>query len=127
MQDEGAAIMGLGHTLMEHYIWDDAGRIRNLGAIDYRIPTSMDLPLELVSATVENADGPGPYGAKGMSEGALLCTAAAVAAAVRDATGIVIRDLPLSPERVWRALQERDGATGEPGPRREPEPQEATR
>ena len=46
-QDEGAAVMGLGHTLMEHYIWDDAGRIRNLGAIDYRIPTSMDLPLEM--------------------------------------------------------------------------------
>ncbi|HYM84591.1 MAG TPA: molybdopterin cofactor-binding domain-containing protein, partial [Candidatus Dormibacteraeota bacterium] len=112
MQDEGAAIMGLGHTLMEHYIWDEEGRIRNLGAIDYRIPTSMDLPLELVSDIVENGDGPGPYGAKGMSEGALLCVAAAVAAAVRDATGAVIRDLPLSPERVWRALQERDrGAT----------------
>lgn len=106
MQDEGAAIQGLGHTLMEHYIFDDAGRIRNLGAIDYRIPTSMDLPLEMVSEIVENADGPGPYGAKGMSEGALLCVSAAVAAAVRDASGAVIRDLPLSPERVWRALHE---------------------
>jgi CO/xanthine dehydrogenase Mo-binding subunit len=107
MQDEGAAIQGLGHTLMEHYIYDEKGRIRNLGAIDYRIPTSMDLPLELRSATVENGDGPGPYGSKGMSEGALLCVAPAVAAAVRDATGAVIRDLPLTPERVWRALQER--------------------
>ena len=106
MQDEGAAIMGLGHTLMERYIWDDAGRIRNLGAIDYRIPTSMDLPAEMVSDMIENGDGPGPYGAKGMSEGALLPVAAAVAAAVRDATGVVIRDLPLSPERVWKALQE---------------------
>jgi CO/xanthine dehydrogenase Mo-binding subunit len=106
MQDEGAAIMGLGHTLMEHYIFDDAGRIRNLGAIDYRIPTSMDLPLELDSDMVENADGPGPYGSKGMSEGALLCVAAAVAGAVREASGAVIRDLPLSPERVWLALQE---------------------
>ena len=108
MQDEGAAIMGLGHTLMEHYIFDATGRIRNLGAIDYRIPTSMDLPLELVSEIVENEDGPGPYGSKGMSEGALLCVAPAVAAAVRDASGAVIRDLPLTPERVWRALQERD-------------------
>jgi CO/xanthine dehydrogenase Mo-binding subunit len=105
-QDEGAAIMGLGHTLMEHYIYDDTGRLRNLGAIDYRIPTSMDLPLSMQSDAIENADGPGPYGAKGMSEGALLCVAPAVAAAVRDATGAVIRDLPLSPERVWRALQE---------------------
>jgi CO/xanthine dehydrogenase Mo-binding subunit len=108
MQDEGAAIQGLGHTLMEHIIFDDTGRIRNLGAIDYRIPTSMDLPLELTSETIENADGPGPYGAKGMSEGALLCVSAAVAGAVRDATGVAIRELPLSPERVWRALQEQD-------------------
>jgi CO/xanthine dehydrogenase Mo-binding subunit len=107
MQDEGAAIMGLGHTLMEHYIYDERGRIRNLGAIDYRIPTSMDLPVELLSDTVENEDGPGPYGSKGMSEGALLCVAPAVAAAVRDATGVAIRDLPLTPERVWRALRDR--------------------
>jgi len=105
-QDEGAAIMGLGHTLMEHYILDDGGRIRNLGAIDYRIPTSMDLPLRLESDVIEHGDGPGPYGSKGMSEGALLCVAPAVAAAVRDATGVVIRDLPLTPERVWRALNE---------------------
>ena len=109
-QDEGAAIQGLGHTLMEHYIFDESGRIRNLGAIDYRIPTSMDLPVELESDIIENADGPGPYGAKGMSEGALLCTAPAVAAAVRDATGVVIRDLPLTPERVWKALSERPQA-----------------
>ena len=107
-QDEGAAIMGLGHTFMERLLLDDDGRIRNLGAIDYRIPTSMDLPLSMESDIVENGDGPGPYGAKGMSEGALLPVAPAVAAAVRDATGVVIRDLPLSPERVWRALQEMD-------------------
>ena len=106
MQDEGAAIQGLGHTLMEHFIYDEAGRLRNLGAIDYRIPTSMDLPLRIESDLVENGDGPGPYGAKGMSEGALLCVAAAVAGAVRDATGVAIRELPLTPERVWRALQE---------------------
>lgn len=112
-QDEGAAIMGLGHTLMEHYILDDRGRIRNLGAIDYRIPTSMDLPRSIESEIVENGDGPGPYGAKGMSEGALLPVAPAVAAAVRDATGVVIRDLPLTPERVWMALQnERAAASG---------------
>jgi CO/xanthine dehydrogenase Mo-binding subunit len=109
-QDEGAAIMGLGHTLMEQYIWDDAGRIRNLGAIDYRIPTSMDLPAEMASDIVEGEDGPGPYGAKGMSEGALLPVAPAVAAAVTDAVGVVIRELPLSPERVWQALQDAEAS-----------------
>ncbi len=112
MQDEGAAIQGLGHTLMEHYIFDDEGRVRNLGAIDYRIPTSMDLPLWLHSEMVENEDGPGPYGSKGMSEGALLCVAPAVGAAVRDATGVPIRDLPLTPERVWRAIHENAAPQG---------------
>jgi CO/xanthine dehydrogenase Mo-binding subunit len=107
-QDEGAAIMGLGHTLMERLLLDADGRIRNLGAIDYKIPTTLDLPASIESEVVENGDGPGPYGAKGMSEGALLPVAPAIAAAVRDATGVVIRDLPLSPERVWRALRERD-------------------
>jgi CO/xanthine dehydrogenase Mo-binding subunit len=103
-QDEGAAVMGLGHTVMEHYILDDEGRIRNLGAIDYRIPTSMDLPLEMESDAIENGDGPGPYGAKGMSEGALLPIAPAIASAVRAATGVSIRAQPLTPQRVWEAL-----------------------
>jgi CO/xanthine dehydrogenase Mo-binding subunit len=125
MQDEGAAIMGLGHTLMEHYIFDDGGRIRNLGAIDYRIPTSMDLPLEIHSEIIENEDGPGPYGSKGMSEGALLCVAPAVAAAVRSATGAAIRELPLTPERVWRAIQELR-STAPPGDQK-PEPVGGTR
>ncbi len=105
-QDEGAAIMGLGHTLMETYVLDDEGRIRNLGAVDYKIPTTMDLPRRMDSDLVEHGDGPGPYGAKGMSEGALLCVAPAVAAAVHDAVGVRIRELPLTPERVWRALRE---------------------
>lgn len=113
-QDEGAAVMGLGHTLMEQYIWDDEGRIRNLGAIDYRIPTSMDLPADMESDIVENGDGPGPFGSKGMSEGALLPVSPAVAAAVTDATGVVIWDLPLSPERVWQALQELDAGKARP-------------
>jgi CO/xanthine dehydrogenase Mo-binding subunit len=107
-QDDGAAIMGLGHTLMEGIILDDAGRIRNLGAIDYRIPTSKDLPVQLISASIENQDGPGPYGVKGVSEGSLLCTAPAVGAAVRDATGLIIRDLPLTPQRVWEAMREQE-------------------
>jgi CO/xanthine dehydrogenase Mo-binding subunit len=105
-QDEGAAIMGLGHTLMEHIILDESGRIRNLGAIDYRIPTSMDLPQHMVSAAVENADGPGPYGSKGISEGGLLAVQSAVGSAVADATGVVIRELPLTPERVWRSIRD---------------------
>ena len=105
-QDEGAAIMGLGHTLMEHMILDESGFVRNLGAIDYRIPTSMDLPLHMESAAIENEDGPGPYGSKGVSEGGLLSVQSAVGSAFTDATGVVIRELPLTPEHVWRSLRD---------------------
>jgi CO/xanthine dehydrogenase Mo-binding subunit len=108
MQDEGAAVMGLGHTLMEHLILDEVGVIQNLGALDYRIPTAKDLPLELSTFMVENGDGPGPFGSKGAGESGILAVSPAVAAAVRDAAGVRIRDLPLTPERVWQALQERN-------------------
>ncbi len=106
-QDEGSTVMGLGHTLMEQLILDEHGRIVNLGALDYRIPTIEDIPLELRSLLIENGDGPGPFGAKGAGEGGVLAVAAAVGSAVREATGVAIRDLPLTPERIWRALQKR--------------------
>ncbi len=105
-QDEGAAIMGLGHTLMEHLVLDAHGRIVNLGALDYRIPTIKDAPRRLQSILIENEDGPGPFGAKGAGEGGILAIAAAIGAAVNQAAGVVIRDLPLTPERVWRAIRE---------------------
>jgi CO/xanthine dehydrogenase Mo-binding subunit len=108
MQDEGAAMMGIGQTLMEHLVFDPGtGRIENLGALDYRIPTTKDVPLEMASLVIENGDGPGPYGAKGTGESGLLSTAPAVASAIREATGIALRDLPLTPERIWRALRAR--------------------
>ncbi len=113
MQDEGAAIMGLGHSLYEQILMDDAGRIRNLGAIDYRIVTTKDMPESLTTGMIENEDGPGPKGSKGVSEGAILCTAPALGAAVADATGVAIHDLPLTPERIWRALKDHQTPEGE--------------
>ncbi|MPZ52236.1 MAG: molybdopterin-dependent oxidoreductase [Acidimicrobiia bacterium] len=107
-QDQGAAVMGLGHTLMERMILDESGRILNMGAVDYRILTTMDVPTEMISDSVENADGPGPFGIKGVSEGGLLATAPAVGSAVSEATGVVIRDLPITPERIWNAKNERE-------------------
>jgi CO/xanthine dehydrogenase Mo-binding subunit len=109
-QDEGSAIMGLGHSLMEHMIHDKHGRIVNLGALDYRIPTIKDIPIRMESVLIENGDGPGPLGSKGCGEGGLLSIAAAVGAAVNQAAGVNMRDLPLTAESIWRAMQERDAA-----------------
>lgn len=103
-QDEGAAIMGIGHTLMEQLILDSHGRIVNCGALDYRIPTIQDTPAEILSETIENEDGPGPYGSKGAGEGGVLAIAAAIGAAINEAAGVAIRDLPITPERLWRAI-----------------------
>ena len=111
-QDEGAAIMGLGHTLMEQLILDEDGRITNLGALDYRIPTFNDVAVEMITDSIENHDGPGPYGCKGISEGALLCTAGAVGAAVNAAAGVEICDLPLTAERVWTAMRAAESVDG---------------
>lgn len=106
-QDEGAAAMGLGHSLMEQLVLGSDGRILNLGSLDYRIPSIKDVPLQLETHLIENADGPGPYGAKGAGEGGTLAVAAAIGAAINQAAGIALRDLPLTPEKVWRARNEK--------------------
>jgi CO/xanthine dehydrogenase Mo-binding subunit len=108
-QDHGATMMGIGHTLFEelHY---DAGQLLNPNLIDYRVPVCADLPGEMCAMLIENGDGPGPYGAKGIGESGILGIAPSVANAVEDATGVRIRDLPLGPERVWRALGGRPAA-----------------
>jgi len=65
------------------------------------------VPLELESILIENADGPGPYGAKGAGEGGILAIAAAIGSAINEAAGVTIRDLPLTLERVWHAIREK--------------------
>jgi CO/xanthine dehydrogenase Mo-binding subunit len=104
-QDEGAAIQGLGNTLFEALEYEN-GQPLNASLVDYRVPRFTDLPAIFISALVENSDGPGPYGAKGMGESGIVSVAPAVGNALFNATGVRIRDLPLTPERVWRALRD---------------------
>jgi len=70
------------------------------------VPVMGDLPDEYRSLLVENGDGPGPYGAKGIGESGLIPTAPAVANAIARAVGVRITDLPMTPERVWRAIRD---------------------
>ncbi|MGQ0568985.1 MAG: xanthine dehydrogenase family protein molybdopterin-binding subunit [Armatimonadota bacterium] len=103
-QDEGAAMNGLGHTLFEEMVWQD-GVLINPGLLDYRVPRFDDLPDVFSSLIIENRDGPGPFGSKGMGESGLMATAPAVARAIHHAVGARIKDLPLTPEKVWRAIK----------------------
>ena len=106
-QEEGAAMQGIGHTLFEQMVYDEGGELLTPNLIDYRVPTFSDVPNEFHSVLVENEDGPGPYGARGMGEGGLVSVAPAVTNALARGLGIRIKDLPLTPERVWRALKEK--------------------
>jgi CO/xanthine dehydrogenase Mo-binding subunit len=118
-QDEGAAMNGLGHSLFEEMIWHQ-GTLVNPGLVDYRMPRFDDLPAEFHSEIIENFDGPGPFGAKGIGESGLMATAPVLARAIHQAVGVRIMDLPLLPEKIWRAMRqrnasERDGAVQRDG------------
>ena len=104
-QDRGAAMMGLGVAIREELVYED-GTLQNGNLFDYRVPRTTDLP-EMTSILAERRDGVGPYGIKGAGEGSLNPIAPALANAVFRATGVRMRTAPLSPERVWRALRDR--------------------
>jgi CO/xanthine dehydrogenase Mo-binding subunit len=105
-QDEGAVMQGLGHTLLEEMRYD-RGQLLNANLVDYRVPRAEDLPPALECHFVENADGAGPFGAKGAGEGSLVPVSPAIGNALTRLTGVRLRELPLTPERVWRALRAR--------------------
>jgi CO/xanthine dehydrogenase Mo-binding subunit len=103
-QDEGAIMFGIGHTLMEEMVYED-GQLLNPNLVDYRVPSFKDLPQQVHTILIENGNGPGPFGSKGLGEGGLLPVASAIANAVSKAVGVRIQDLPLTPVKVWQALQ----------------------
>ena len=106
-QIEGGVAMGIGSALHENLVVDDNGKVRNPSFLDYHLVTSLDVP-EIIPIVVECAEPEGPYGAKGLGEPGLAPTPAAIGNAVADAIKSRIRDLPLTPERVFWALEERD-------------------
>jgi CO/xanthine dehydrogenase Mo-binding subunit len=98
-QIDGGVYMGLGFCLMEEIVQKE-GRMHNPDMHGYLIPTVADIPGRLVTSIVEEHYSNGPYGAKGVGEQVTCPTAAAIANAVYDATGVRFQRLPLSPDRV---------------------------
>jgi len=105
-QDIGAATMGMGIGLFEELVYEGS-QLVNGSILDYRLPRFSDLPKQVELHLVQNQDGVGPYGAKGGGEASLNSMAANIANAVDQAVGVRIRQAPLTPERVWRALKEK--------------------
>jgi CO/xanthine dehydrogenase Mo-binding subunit len=101
-QIEGAVSMGLGYGLMEEVLLED-GMIRNPCFREYFLPTSLDMP-EIFSHLVEAAEASGPFGAKGVGEPALIPTAPAILNAIAAAVAVRVKQLPVTPESLWRLL-----------------------
>ena len=102
-QIEGGVIQGLGYALMEE-METEGGRISTLSLGDYKIPTIKDIP-ELVTVLLEPAGGPAPFDSKGIGESSNTPVAGAIANAVYDAIGVPITQLPITAERVLRAIK----------------------
>ena len=111
-QEDGAAVMGYGQALFERMIYNERGELLNIDPLTYRVPLAEDLPKDFVTITQEQGHGPGPFGAKGGGEATILPIASAIANAIEDAVGVRITELPITPERVLAALDEKAKSTG---------------
>jgi len=102
-QVDGGAVMGIGHALFEEVIYQD-GQILNADPFQYRLPVMPEIPESFHSSMLENRDGPGPFGSKGMSQTSIVTIAPVIGNALCDAVGVRIRSLPITPEKVLKAL-----------------------
>jgi len=104
-QIQGGAIQGMGQTLYEDFVMD-RGCTRNSTFLDYKMPLAPDVPkITLIDVVTDDPDG--PFGAKEASEGSIVSTPPAIVSAIHDATGIWFKELPITPEKVVRALREK--------------------
>ena len=112
-QIEGGIVMGQGYALTEDLIVEN-GVVRNPAFRDYKLVTAPEIP-EMDVRFIETMDGEGPQGAKGVGEAPAICMAAATANAICNATGVRIRELPFTPEKVYRALHRAGATASAPG------------
>jgi CO/xanthine dehydrogenase Mo-binding subunit len=103
-QMQGGAAQGIGWALNEGYVYSADGVLQNAGFLDYRMPVASDLPM-IETVIVEVANPLHPYGVRGVGEVPIVPPLAAVANAMRGATGIRFTELPLSPPRVLEGIE----------------------
>ncbi len=105
-QIAGGLLQGIATVLFEDMKFNDKGKILNANFTDYKIPTAMDIPDEVVPILVEVAQPDGPFGARGMGEHTMIPAAPIVANAVEDALGLRIKSMPITAEKIALALGE---------------------
>jgi 4-hydroxybenzoyl-CoA reductase subunit alpha len=102
-QMDGQVFSGIGQTLLEECITED-GQVLNPSFLDYKLPRLFEMP-EIENIIVEDSDPYGPFGAKEVGQGPIQCTTQAIANAISNAIGYPIKELPITPERVLKAIQ----------------------
>jgi len=104
-QYQGGAVQGIGWALNEEYIYGEDGRLQNAGFLDYRMPVASDLPM--IDTVIVEVPNPGhPYGVRGVGETSIVPPMAAIANAVSQAAGVRMTELPMSPPRVLKAMDD---------------------
>ena len=111
-QMQGGATQGIGWALSEGYAFDDQGVLQNANLLDYRMPTSMDVP-RIATNVVEEPSDDHPYGIRAVGQVPIVPPAAAIANAIYRAVGVRLQELPMTPERLHRALQNTELTTPE--------------
>ena len=126
-QVEGSVYMGLGEAMMEEQVYrpgksDIGGLHKNPSMLDYKSPTSLDMP-EIETILVETNDPEGPYGAKEAGQGPLLPVMPAIANAIYNAVGVRVDEVPITPDKIYKGLQniksdkkQKNGLPGRIGP-----------
>ena len=107
-QMQGATVQGIGWALNEEYFYTPEGTMANSSFLDYRMPTTLDMPM-IDTVIIEVPNPRHPFGLRGVGEGPIIPPLAAVANAVYHATGARIRKLPITPGSVLEALAEKEG------------------
>ena len=102
-QMQGGAVQGIGWALNEEYVYNEKGVMTNASFLDYRMPTSLDLPM--IDTVLVEVPNPGhPYGVRGVGEVPIVPPPGAIANAIHQAIGLRMRELPMSPGRVAKAV-----------------------
>ena len=112
-QMQGGAVQGIGWTLNEEYFYNDNGDFTNSSFLDYRMPTSLDLPM--IDTVIVECPNPGhPFGVRGVGEASIVPPIAVIANAIHKATGIRFNSTPMNPGAISDALQKKNGGNGSP-------------
>lgn len=106
-QIEGSVLLGYGFTCYEECVYNEDGKHMNPSFRDYRFPTALDMP-HIKTIICSEVDPEGPMGAKEAGEGSTAPVGSAIGNAINYATGLTLRELPITPEKLWRALKEHE-------------------